>query len=770
MSQIYDIISYLRNEYNVKKHTEGTMNKYIKRITALVIALITIMSLACTSLSAITFTTGANSVSDSYRSSIYYKNLSSVPRTGDGRTDVLAVALSQIGYVEGNENGQYSGTVAGSNNYTEYNYNMGSFGSGYGGSAYPWCASFVSFCLLQAGCHDQKSTSDWCRKHEGDSKYIWREVSCNKWATQLRTCGYFKDSLSFDGDYLPIPGDLIFFTSSGVSESHIGIVLYSDGVNVYTVEGNTSAASGLETNGGGVYVKSYPLSSSYIRGYGVLPYTVNNDAYKIDYSGRQATEGLYVSTVSKYIYSSASAASYSWVLPKYSLFTVIGEEINGRLKAICTVNGNTVTGYIKNNDDRIIQLSSSSAEDGYCPLSRASAWGMLGGCLDSYCVGNAAYFSKPEIPNIACSDKLEICGWVGFSRKIESFGYYFDGAKNSVNWNLSFSRDAESAAVSLGGKYTKRYIITADTSSLSSGKHTVHYVVKLSDGTVFSIDDLAFYARQKNTAIPEAPTVLSFDKDSVTLKKLDGYEYSLGDGMWQSSNVFDGLDSTEGIKYSFHQRIAQTDTTLASVASEALNVELKKLLDLNKLMSLVVENAVLSPSFDPNVTEYTLKVENSVSQLKFTATAPDGSKMTVINPELAEGEETEVSITVESQFGECRTYIIKVTRDEKKSTETTKDDTAVTTEPPATEVPSATESVSSDVTESESVPESLNTTDALDSTDIDPIVATSVKTVHASSNDVDGFNEDGCRSTFGGIGIVIISLLAVGFAKCKKDD
>jgi hypothetical protein len=51
-------------------------------------------------------------------------------------------------------------------------------------------------------------------------------------------------------------------------------VLSCDGEYVYTVEGNTSDSAGLDVNGGGVYLKKYPLSSEYIRGYGVLPYEV----------------------------------------------------------------------------------------------------------------------------------------------------------------------------------------------------------------------------------------------------------------------------------------------------------------------------------------------------------------------------------------------------------------------------------------------------------------------------------------------------------------
>jgi len=94
----------------------------------------------------VTYRSGANSVSTSYKNGRYYANLMQVPITGDGVTDVLAVAMSQMGYQESATEGSYSGESGGSGNYTEFNYNMGNYGEGYG---YYWCATFVSWALFQ---------------------------------------------------------------------------------------------------------------------------------------------------------------------------------------------------------------------------------------------------------------------------------------------------------------------------------------------------------------------------------------------------------------------------------------------------------------------------------------------------------------------------------------------------------------------------------------------------------------------------------------------
>ena len=64
------------------------------------------------------------------------------------------------------------------------------------------------------------------------------------------------------------------------------------GYIICPVEGNTSDSSGLEANGGGGYFKNYSPSSSYLYGYGLLPYRNNSSVIKIDYSGTTATDAV----------------------------------------------------------------------------------------------------------------------------------------------------------------------------------------------------------------------------------------------------------------------------------------------------------------------------------------------------------------------------------------------------------------------------------------------------------------------------------------------
>jgi hypothetical protein len=66
---------------------------------------------------------------------------------------------------------------------------------------------------------------------------------------------------------------IYFYSSAKRRIGHVGIVYKVSGSKVYTIEGNTSGASSLVTNGGGVKKKSYSMSSTYIDGYGSVDYS-----------------------------------------------------------------------------------------------------------------------------------------------------------------------------------------------------------------------------------------------------------------------------------------------------------------------------------------------------------------------------------------------------------------------------------------------------------------------------------------------------------------
>lgn len=85
-----------------------------------------------------------------------------------------------------------------------------------------------------------------------------------------------------------------------------------------------------------------------------------------------------------------------------------------------------------------------------------------------------------------------------------------------------------------------------------------------------------------------------------------------------------------------------------------------------KLRSITITPTGLTPDFDKEKNEYTLKVGNDVEEIKVSATKDDEkSKYEVIgNTSLKEGE-NEVKIIVTAEDGTTNIYVIKVTREPK---------------------------------------------------------------------------------------------------------
>ncbi len=157
---------------------------------------------------------------------------------------------------------------AGSNNYTCFNRDYCATKVAGGSINMQWCAAFVSMCFVyEFGL-------------EKAQELLCKNLHCyTPYGAQ-----YFKDKGRYikRGQGLPKRGDVVFFYSSSKGRiGHVGIVYNVSGNTVYTIEGNTSGANYLVTNGGGVKKKSYSLGSSYIDGYGRPTYDdVDNDGFK----------------------------------------------------------------------------------------------------------------------------------------------------------------------------------------------------------------------------------------------------------------------------------------------------------------------------------------------------------------------------------------------------------------------------------------------------------------------------------------------------------
>ncbi|MBQ4429109.1 MAG: CHAP domain-containing protein, partial [Clostridia bacterium] len=152
-----------------------------------------------------------------YQNGPYYNNLLNVQLTGNQRTDIVNVAVSQYGYHEGNSISDLGGgNTNGSNNYTEYGYWYGINVNGWSGGWYDsWCAMFVSWCARQA----QIPTS--ILKNSAGAGH---------------SSSYFNIPYYDGANYSPQVGDLFFHKDW----THVGLVKSVNGNTFETIEGNSS--------------------------------------------------------------------------------------------------------------------------------------------------------------------------------------------------------------------------------------------------------------------------------------------------------------------------------------------------------------------------------------------------------------------------------------------------------------------------------------------------------------------------------------------------
>lgn len=177
---------------------------------------------------------------------------------------IIEIATAEIGYLEKETNSSLNSKTgnAGDGNYTKYAKDLDSISGFYNGkkNGHPWCAVFTDWLFVQAfGTSEAKRIT---------------------YHTQLGAgCDYAANAYQNAGRWYKTPkvGDEIFFKTSTYSYAHTGIVVEVTSSKVTTIEGNTSGASGVIANGGGVCKKSYALNYANIVGYGRPLYDEEDD-------------------------------------------------------------------------------------------------------------------------------------------------------------------------------------------------------------------------------------------------------------------------------------------------------------------------------------------------------------------------------------------------------------------------------------------------------------------------------------------------------------
>lgn len=177
-------------------------------------------------------------------------------------SQLIKVAEAEVGYLEKetNKNLDSKKANAGDENYTKYARDFDTkYTNFYNGkkNGYAWCDVFVDWCFVKAfGVEQAKKLLGQPDKSYG--------AGCTWSARYYKQIGCFSNKAAV--------GAQIFFKDSKGEPCHTGIVYKVDSNYVYTIEGNTSSASGVVANGGAVAKKKYALNYSRIYGYGLPKY------------------------------------------------------------------------------------------------------------------------------------------------------------------------------------------------------------------------------------------------------------------------------------------------------------------------------------------------------------------------------------------------------------------------------------------------------------------------------------------------------------------
>lgn len=168
---------------------------------------------------------------------------------------VINIALAEVGYLEKKSNKSLESKTAnaGSANYTKYGRDMHDIYPAVMDFPAAWCDCFVDWCFQKA--YGVSNAKGLLGGNFDDYTVNSAQLYKNKkaWGTT------------------PKVGAQIFFKNSK-RICHTGLVYDYDAKYVYTIEGNTSGASGVIANGGGVCKKKYSRNDSAIAGYGYPKY------------------------------------------------------------------------------------------------------------------------------------------------------------------------------------------------------------------------------------------------------------------------------------------------------------------------------------------------------------------------------------------------------------------------------------------------------------------------------------------------------------------
>lgn len=227
--------------------------------------------------------------------------------------------------------------------------------------------------------------------------------------------------------------------------------------------------------------------------------------------------------------------------------------------------------------------------------------------------------------------------------------------------------------------------------------HAASATIKFStDSTVVSKgnDVTVSLTLEAEEAIGEFEGYISYDSEILEFIEASNY-ITGGDGVLRVAETSDAEEITKkkyNIKFKAKEvgigEISLSDTPMVynynegkemSVSSNRITINVKaakRVSTETSLSDLKINPGTLSPKFEPNIYEYSTKVDSDTISLVISATAKDSNASVKVkgNDDLKEGD-NKVTLTVTAESGDTKDYIILVEKEATKSTEEIDDET-----------------------------------------------------------------------------------------------
>lgn len=278
-----------------------------------------------------------------------------------------------------------------------------------------------------------------------------------------------------------------------------------------------------------------------------------------------------------------------------SLYTVVREDIDRQIAVIVTGTGD-YTGSI--TSDSVIPAKADGPGAPAKPVVSQKSWDEV---VLEETIGYEYKMDDGAWQQIGIFENLDPNTEYTLYQRVAETDTHFAG-ETSEGLEVRTDRRDITGSVSITGIFKFAQDLTADISDIIPVEADISYQwyrneEKIQEATTFTytvaqedigreitvvvtgigdyegsiISDSVMPAKADGPEAPDAPKVSEKTWNKVVLEETAGYEYRVGEGLWQQNGIFENLDPDT--EYTFYQRVRETSTHKASVQSNGLTVE-----------------------------------------------------------------------------------------------------------------------------------------------------------------------------------------------------